>query len=148
VYFPIRVDVATSGLQACMKQLGELNANPGFMDHNDGSDHSYRMVIEDRYRRMASLRRTVRLTAVAQITYSLYRFLWRHIPLLTGEQYKIPSFFNVSQDGFVARYDKVSSLVRSLCLCSPFSHYFSYRPCCGPNGNGSPLRGNCAFFPI
>jgi hypothetical protein len=68
-----------------MKKIGGFNAIPGLMDQNDGSDHSYRMIIEDRYRRMASLRRTVRLTAVAQITYSLYRFLWRHIPLLTGK---------------------------------------------------------------
>lgn len=70
---------------AHMDRIRRSNAGPGVMDHNDGSDHSYRMIIEDRYRKMASLRQTVRLTAVAQITYSLYRFIWRHIPLLAGE---------------------------------------------------------------
>ncbi|PRW59175.1 jagunal-like protein 1 [Chlorella sorokiniana] len=52
---------------------------------HDGSDHSYRMVIEDRYKRMASMRRTIGVSAVVQLAYICARTLWHSIPFLTGE---------------------------------------------------------------
>ncbi|KAL4434165.1 hypothetical protein ABPG75_000606 [Micractinium tetrahymenae] len=52
---------------------------------HDGSDWSYRMVIEDRYKRMAVMRRTIRISAIVQLVYICVRTLWHSIPFLTGE---------------------------------------------------------------
>ncbi|PSC75778.1 hypothetical protein C2E20_1244 [Micractinium conductrix] len=52
---------------------------------HDGSDWSFRMVIEDRYKRLAVMRRTIKLSAIAQLVYICLRTLWHSVPFLAGE---------------------------------------------------------------
>lgn len=87
------------------------------MQQHDGSDWSYRMVIEDRelpnivliahqslpvsstttaklarptfvllagYKRLAVMRRGIRISAIVQLVYICVRTLWHSVPLLTG----------------------------------------------------------------
>lgn len=51
-------------------------------DKNDGSDFSYRMVIEDRYKSMAKMRRNIKMATVVQVWYIVARSVWKLSPSL------------------------------------------------------------------
>ena len=65
---------------------GQTSKGPAPGDRNDGSDFSYRMVIEDRYKSMAKMRRNLALASTVQTSYILVRSIWKFTPaLLFGE---------------------------------------------------------------
>lgn len=43
------------------------------------------MVIQDRYKRMVVMRRTIRISAIIQLAHVCVRTLWHSVPFLTGE---------------------------------------------------------------
>lgn len=54
---------------------------------HDGSDHSYRMTIENRYRTQVMRRKVIATTSLAQLIYVIARTVWKTIPVfLQGEQ--------------------------------------------------------------
>jgi len=61
---------------------------------NDGSDHSYRMIVEDRYKNMAQSRKIIKKTAVAQLIYILVRSAWKSLPslMLDSECVSLPLY--------------------------------------------------------
>lgn len=48
----------------------------------DGSDHSFRMTIEDRYKRMVQMRKIIRYTSLGQLVYLVIRGLWKALPAI------------------------------------------------------------------
>ena len=57
---------------------------------HDGSDHEYRMTIQQRYKEMSTLRPRVKLGARVQLISVMLRSLWKYMPcLLLGWTYSM-----------------------------------------------------------
>jgi hypothetical protein len=57
---------------------------------HDGSDFEFRMVVEDRYKRLGALRKRVKATAIAQLAYVFVRSTWKFLPTaLAGWDYTV-----------------------------------------------------------
>ncbi|KAI3438865.1 hypothetical protein D9Q98_001282 [Chlorella vulgaris] len=54
-------------------------------DGTPANDWNYRMIIEDRYKRLAVMRRAIRISALVQLVYVCIRTLWHSVPFFTGE---------------------------------------------------------------
>lgn len=53
---------------------------------HDGSDHNYRMVIEDRYKRVVTMKKRIRLAAFAEFIYLLIHVLWHSIATIVFKE--------------------------------------------------------------
>lgn len=67
----------------------QTSKGPAPGDKNDGSDYSFRMVIDDRYKEMAKMKRNLKIASKVQTWYILVRSAWKFSPsLLYGEATK------------------------------------------------------------
>ena len=52
------------------------------IEAHDGSDWSFRMTVEERYKSMVKTRKTIKITATAQLVYILLRSAWKFLPAI------------------------------------------------------------------